>query len=184
MTDKKIIEMLFCRDQRALSEIEQKYGGYCRAVAMNVLNDSSDAEECVNDALYAVWNRIPPNRPEELGGYVALIVRNIAVDRMRKNAAEKRGGNAADAIGELEECLPAEKSAEDRYIASELSGAIKRFYCTISRKERDVFVARYFSGFGIGRIASAFNMSEDYTRTLLLRTRKKLKKFLQKEDLL
>ena len=184
MTDQKIIELLFCRDQSALSVIEQKYGNYCRAVAMNVCNDKFDAVECVNDALFAVWNQIPPNRPEELGGYLARIIRNIAVDRMRKNGADKRDGNVTALIEELEECLPGDESAEDRYIASELSSAVNRFYGSISKKEKDVFVARYFSGFDISSIAHAFHISEDYARTMLVRTRKKLKKFLQKENLL
>ncbi len=184
MTDKKIIEMLFDRDQNALTAIERKYGNYCRAVAMNILDDERDAEECVNDALFAVWNRIPPNKPEELGGYLAIIIRNIAVDRARKNGADKRGGTVCAITEELEECLPGDCSAEDSYAASELASAVKRFYGTVSKKEKDVFVARYFGGFGISRIAEAFHMSEDYTRTMLTRTRKKLKAFLRKENLL
>ncbi len=184
MTDQKIIEMLFCRDQDALTVIEQKYGDYCRAVAMNILNDSRDAEECMNDALLAVWNHIPPDRPEEFGGYLARIIRNAALDRLRKSGADRRDCNVTALISELEECLPGEPSAEDRYLGFELSDALKRFLNTVSKKEKDVFVARYFSGFDTNRIAEAFHTSGDYVRTMLKRTRKKLKKFLQKENLL
>ena len=184
MTDQKIIEMLFGRDQDALTVIEQKYGNYCRAVAMNILNDRYDAEECMNDALYAVWNHIPPDRPEEFGGYLARIIRNIALDRLRKSGADKRDGSVTELLSELDECLPGEPSAEEKYISSELGDALRRFFGNIPKKEKDVFVARYFSGFDTNRIAGAFHMSGDYVRTMLKRTRKKLKKFLEEEGLL
>ena len=183
-TPERIIELFFGRDEQAIEMTDRLYRGQLLKIAYNITRDFMISEEVLNDAYLALWNRIPPARPGSLRAYSSVIVRNIAVDRMRKNGADKRDGNVTALIEELEECLPGGESAEDRYIASELSSAVNRFYGTISKKEKDVFVARYFSGFDISSIAHAFHISEDYARTMLLRTRKKLKKFLQKENLL
>ena len=44
MDDRKIIELLFDRDEQALAEIRMKYGRYCESVAQNILGCSADAE--------------------------------------------------------------------------------------------------------------------------------------------
>ena len=66
MDDKRIIELLFARDEQALREIEEKYGGLCRYIASNVLAMNEDIEECCNDILLAIWNAIPPDCPADL----------------------------------------------------------------------------------------------------------------------
>ena len=47
MDDRKIIELFFERDEKAISEIEKKYGGLCRSVASNILAMREDVEECL-----------------------------------------------------------------------------------------------------------------------------------------
>ena len=61
--DEKIIDLFFERDQQAIQELNQKYGKLFHALALRILNDRRDAEECVNDAYLGVWNAIPPQRP-------------------------------------------------------------------------------------------------------------------------
>lgn len=184
MTDREIIDLLFERKQSALSALESKYGKYCKSVAMNILSDPLDAEECLNDALYAVWNKIPPNKPKDLGAYLSMIIRNVAVSRLRRISAEKRSEDLPVIIEELDECLSDAKSAEDECVSNELKDALNRFYKTLSVRERDVFMSRYFYAYSLDDISEAFHISVDYARIMLSRTRKKLKKFLQKEKLI
>ena len=92
MTDDATVKKLFDRDERALSEVKQKYGNYCRSIANNILSDSRDAEECVNDALLAVWNSIPPNRPENLKTYITIKFNSTsdAKERLNMSVADIR----------------------------------------------------------------------------------------------
>lgn len=92
MTDEQIIELLFRRDERALSEIKSKYRSLLRYIAENFLSAREDVEECLNDVLLSVWNAIPPEKPEDLRAYVSAAVRNCAIDKLRSNKADKRGG--------------------------------------------------------------------------------------------
>ena len=180
MKDKEIIELLFSRDEKALREIAEKYGGYCRAVAMRILNSFDDADECVNDALLAVWNRIPPEKPNDIGAFIARITRNIAVDRVRADTAEKRGGD--DLIfGDFDECC---ESAEETVVAGELAAAVNRFIKRLSKRQRDIFLCRYYYYYPTVEIAKRFDCSEVYVRKSLSRTRQKLKEYLIKEKFL
>ena len=61
MEDTGIIELFWERSERAIAELSEKYGAFCFAVAMNVLSDAEDAEECVNDTWLRAWNAIPPS---------------------------------------------------------------------------------------------------------------------------
>ena len=64
--DKSIIELFFARSERALEELDAKYGKLCHTLSLNILNNRQDAEECVNDAYLGIWNAIPPARPDPL----------------------------------------------------------------------------------------------------------------------
>ncbi|MBQ3866058.1 MAG: sigma-70 family RNA polymerase sigma factor, partial [Clostridia bacterium] len=90
MDDEKIIELFFARSEEALDALAQKYGRLLRGVAGNVLADPRDTEECLNDAYLALWNKIPPEKPDPLSAYVCRVVRNLAVKRYHRNTAEKR----------------------------------------------------------------------------------------------
>ena len=72
MDDHKIIQMLWQRLEQAIDALAQKYGRRLQHTAMNILEDPQDAEEAVNDTYLALWNAIPPARPDPLCAYVFL----------------------------------------------------------------------------------------------------------------
>ena len=92
MDDKELIAALTAREDGALAELQRRYGGYCGAVAYNILGSREDAEETVNDALRAAWDAIPPARPDSLRAYLGKLTRNLALKRVRFDTAQKRGG--------------------------------------------------------------------------------------------
>ena len=56
MEDSAIIDLYWAREERALSETDAKYGGYCRSIAHNILKNREDSEECVSDTWLHAWN--------------------------------------------------------------------------------------------------------------------------------
>jgi RNA polymerase sigma-70 factor (ECF subfamily) len=66
MEDKKITEMFLNREEKAISELLEKYGRLFRNLAYNLVGNEEDAEECVNDACMEIWNAIPPANPDIL----------------------------------------------------------------------------------------------------------------------
>lgn len=106
MEDSKIIELFFERSEQAIAELSYKYGGVCRKIAFNILNNLQDVEECVNDTYLEAWNSIPPQNPNPLVTYICKITRNIALKKYRYNTAKRRNGFYDISLSELEECIP------------------------------------------------------------------------------
>ncbi len=184
MEDTKITELFFSRDRSAVGELWKKYGKRAEAVAKNTLGDARDAEECCNDALLAVWQRIPPERPECLGAYLLKIVRKISVSRLRKNTAQKRGTGADVLLSELDDCVPDGFDVSERVEARELSAVINVWLRGLDPCDRTLFVQRYFSGEQVNDLAAAFGEKPGAVSVKLFRLRQDLKKTLIREGYL
>ena len=92
--DEKITELFFERSEKAIGELDKKYGGACRSLSYGIVNSRQDAEECVNDAYLGVWNAIPPAKPNPLRAFLFKIVRNISLKAYYKKEAAKRSSPA------------------------------------------------------------------------------------------
>ena len=182
MEDLKIIELLFERKESAIAETERKYGRYLLKIAYNILFDTEDSEECVNDTYMKAWNTIPPQNPKILRTFLGKITRRLAIDVFRKKHAEKRGNSEfALSLSELDECIPDKFSAEKEFEYNQLTESINRFLASLSKENRDIFVCRYFYSDSIKEIASFFGTSEAKIKSSLFRSRKILKEHLLKE---
>ncbi|MBE6620597.1 MAG: sigma-70 family RNA polymerase sigma factor [Ruminococcaceae bacterium] len=183
MDDVNIIAMFEARDEAAVAETQKKYGTYCRTIAERILSSREDAEECVNDAYRKAWDTIPPGRPASLASYMGMLTRQLSLNRLRQNKSAKRGGGDVPLVlEELQECisdLGDVPSADD--IA--LRDALNRFLGELPKRTRVIFMRRYWFAEDVSRIAADFGMSEGHVNVLLCRTRKKLKQYLEKEDI-
>ena len=97
LADEAIIELYWKRDERAIEETDLKYRKYLYSIAYNIVHDEPDCEECLNDTSFGVWNRIPPARPNAFAAFIGKIMRNIAVDRYRRNTSAKRSPTELEA---------------------------------------------------------------------------------------
>ena len=185
MEDNRIVELFWQRDEQALAETETKYGSYCRGLAFRVLNNRQDAEECVNDAYLDAWNRIPPHTPTALGAFLGKIVRHIAIDRLRKRSAQKRGGDEVFLVlEELEDCVSSGDDVAQAFQRNELSKAINDFLSSLPETERRVFLRRYWYMDSVNDLCERFGFSESKVKTMLHRTREKLRAYLAEQNVL
>ena len=101
MEDAAIIALYWSRSESAIEKTDEKYGGYCRTIAYNILENHEDTEECTNDTYFKVWNAIPPQRPSLFRAFLGKIARNTALKRYDSSHADKRGGGETAIAGEL-----------------------------------------------------------------------------------
>lgn len=181
MKEDNLIQEFIDRRQTAISGAKAQYGVYCLYIARNILHSEQDAEECLNDALLAAWNSIPPHRPENLKVYLGKLTREIAVDRWRARTAQKR--IPAEALVPLEELeqIVGESSVEQALEEAELSRQISAFLRTLPETERRLFVRRYWYYDSIRQICQDYRFSKSKVCVTLMRTRKKLAAYLRKE---
>ena len=185
MEDNRILDLYFNRDEDALRQTDIKYGRYCFSIAYNILTNSEDAEESVNDTYLAAWNAIPPRRPSVLATFLAKITRHIAIDRWRKRSADKRGGGEIILVlEELEDCIVGAQDLEMEYARKEIAAAYKAFLRALPDTERRIFLCRYWYVESIETIADRFGFSRSKVKTMLHRTRGKLRKRLAEEGYL
>ena len=184
MEDQKIIELFFARSEEAIEWTRRKYGALCARIAGNMLSSPEDAEECVNDTLLALWNAIPPARPQLLGAYAARIARNQAGKRLTYNAAQKRGGEMTLSLEELDACLAGSADVEQEVQIWELTQAIEGFLETLDLDSRNMFLRRYWFFDSIEQIAAGFGVTQSKVKTRLFRARGKLREHLIKEGYL
>ncbi|MBR6159607.1 MAG: sigma-70 family RNA polymerase sigma factor [Lachnospiraceae bacterium] len=181
MTDCEIVDLYWARSENAISETNVKYGGYCRKIAMNIVANDEDSEECINDTYLSAWNSMPEERPDLLAPYLAAITRNHALTLYRKTHSQKRGaGQLPLALDELLD-VAGSSSTEEEVDLSLLSGHINSFLGSLPPDNRIVFVRRYFYVDTLADIASALSMSEAGVKSLLFRLRQKLRDHLEKE---
>lgn len=184
MEDCAIVDLYWSRDSEAIRRTGEKYGGYCRAIARNILPDRRDAEECVNDTWLSAWNAMPQARPSLLAPFLGKITRNLAFTRWRASHTEKRGGGELPLV--LEELAECASSADTLQAleAAELEAAVNRFLRTLPERECNVFLCRYWFTEPMADIARRYGMRETTVRTSLFRTRERLRRHLEKEGLL
>ena len=184
MEDYQIVELYFQRNADAIKETDSKYGSYCFAIANNILHNKEDSEECVNDTWFHAWNVMPPQRPTRLRLFLAKITRNLSFNRFQAQGAKKRGGGEMHLVlDELAECIAHESNTENEYLAKELEESIRLFVRTLPERDGNIFVRRYFYTESISVIANRYKISANNVMVILSRTRKKLKKHLEKEGL-
>ena len=182
MEDEKIVGLYWARDEAAIYETDRKYGRYLTKIAQNVLADLEDSRESVNDTYYAAWNSIPPQRPAVLTTYLGKLTRRISIDILRKRTRQKRGGSEyALSLSELEGTLSAGNTTEDAMDEKLLGEAISNFLRTLSPAARNTFIGRYYFMDPLAEVARYCGMSESKAKSMLFRTRNKLKEYLLKE---
>lgn len=182
MDDKSIIALYFARSEEAIARTDEKYGHYCFHIAYNILANKEDAEESVSDTYMAAWKAMPPHSPAVLCTFLGKLTRRIAIDRWRARSAEKRGGGEVPlALEELEACVAGLQNVETEYARKEIFQAYVTFLDTLPSAERSIFLLRYWYVEPIAAIADRFGFSTSKVKTILHRTRIKLRKQLIKE---
>lgn len=183
MEDNKIIELFFAREEQAISETDKKYGKLCFCIAKNIVSNCEDAEECVNDTYLGIWNSIPPTHPNNFVAYICKIVRNLSLKMLEYNSALKRSVNNIMPFSELEEMIP-DDSFTVNTDDTEIIGLINEFLWRENESSRNVFIRRYWFCDSVSELASRYSLSENTVKSMLFRTRKRLRDYLEKEGVL
>ena len=181
MTDDTIVDMFWQRSEKAIEETDRLYGRYFLYIANGILQNEEDSKEIVNDTYRKAWNSIPPQRPVNLKAFLGKMTRQLSINRLERNKAQKRGGGELTlALDELSEII-SDKSEEAFVEAEELTILINRFLRSLPQEDRRIFLKRYWYMSSVTKIAEELSFSDSKVKSVLYRTRVKLKKYLIRE---
>ena len=179
MDDNRIIELYNNRDEQAIKETDLKYGRLCTKIADGILKSTEDSEECKNSSYFKVWNSIPPHNPVSFCGYLCKIVRNTAIEMYRKLSQAKQ----SDVYEELKETFTDSDNPEKAYDRAMIIKELNAFLEKQDKKNRKIFVARYYFGLSQRAIADNLDLSEKAVKSRLMRMRTALKEHLTKNGI-
>ena len=182
MTDNQIVALFWERSETAIQETANVYGRYFHSIAYGILGSDEDAEEIVNDTYMKAWNNIPPQRPVHLKAFLARITRQLSLNRLEQNVAQKRGaGQYHLVLEELEECISDGGEGEAMPESVALEQSLNQFLRSLPADARRMFIRRYWHMQPVLQIAKELSVSESRVKVTLMRTRQKLKKYLISE---
>ncbi|HZZ65456.1 MAG TPA: sigma-70 family RNA polymerase sigma factor [Candidatus Baltobacteraceae bacterium] len=128
------------RESWAFDEAYRRYGALLFSVALNVLHNAEDAEDCVHDVLVRVW-KTPHAFAAQRGsvrGFLVVCVRNDAISRQRSAA---RRAKLAERIEHERE------SVEEIDIADFVEQArVRAALAHLPQEQRAALTLAYFGG--------------------------------------
>lgn len=179
-SDAEIIELYWQRNEDAIRQTDVKYKSYLYTVAYNILHDSGDCDECLNDTYLGAWNAIPPTRPAVLKAFLTTIVRRVAINRYKLNSRQRRvPSELTDSLSDLENTLPSHPSdAEDGQLGRLLSDFIRG----LPERQRYIFMGRYYLCEPIANIAAQLSVSRATVNKEIAAIKAALRQKLESED--
>jgi RNA polymerase sigma-70 factor (family 1) len=162
--DQELVQLMQRGDERVLVEIYNRYWDKMLAVAFNRLGNQEEAEECVQDVLYKLWNLRADFSLTKvaLSNYLARAIRNqsfnILDQRYRARLKSELYAPAAD-INNL--------SPERELILRELQQQIDNSINALPPQCQIVFKLSRQEGLSNKEIAEKLNLSENTIKSHL-----------------
>ncbi len=180
MEDEKILCLIRQNKEKGLEELQKKYHYFIEYLLWGVLGKyPQDMEECLNDIMLKLWNNLKSydSNKASLKTYITHIVRNTAIDRIRKiNRDESYIDKNMDMMQENFRENGSSKSAEEIVFTREDKQILIAELEKLSTLDKEIFLRKYYYLQRVEQIASEMNRSEKSIEGKLSRIRKKLKK--------
>ena len=182
LDDTAIIALYWERNEKAIEETDIKYKKYLLSVAYNILHDTMDCEECLNDTYIGAWNAIPPSRPGHLRAFLTTILRRISINRYHANAKKSTvPSEMTVALSEIEAFTGDGSSVQEAFDAHRLGGIISQYLRSLTPRRRYIFMSRYYVADTVDRIAKDLRVSRSTVNKELASIRADLKERLERE---
>lgn len=183
LSDEEIVKLYLLRDEQAINETDAKYRGYLYAMARNILGNSEDSAECLNDTYLGAWNATPPSKPTRLKAFLAVIMRRVAINRYhskRKKSAVP--SELTVSLSELSDFIANDEGVDSEIDSKHLGEIISEFVRSIPPRRRFIFIGRYYLAEPIDTIARQLSLSRSSINKELAKIREDLRCKLESED--
>lgn len=182
MSDGQIVELYWQRDEQAIKQTDIKYKKFLISIAYNIVHDTYDSEECLNDTYIGAWNSIPPAKPALLQAFLATIMRRTAIDCYKARNRQKRiASELTVSLSEVEAFIADNGDMYSETDAEELGRVISDFVRSLSDRRMYIFMSRYYFARPIKEIAKLLDCSDSTVNKEIAAIKCDLKEKLEKE---
>lgn len=159
LSDTDIIVLYWERDERAIDETDFKYRKYLFTIAYNILYSNEDCEECLDDTYVGTWNAIPPECPSHLKAFLTTIIRRVSINKYNEKNREKRvPSNMTESLDDIGDIM-GDNTLFSEIEAEQLGKTISDYVRTLSKRQRYIFMSRYYVAEPIDKIADELGIS-------------------------
>ncbi len=146
-------------------------------VARRITGNAPDAEDVLQTVFLRIMRRDePPLRADDAANYLHRAATNASLDLLRRRKAAR-----SEPIEDAERFHDHEPNPEAAHVGAEIRDKVRAALAELNPRAAEIFVMRYFDGYGNREIARLLNTSWSTIAVTLHRTRAKLQKDLKGE---
>ena len=142
--DADLAARLAAREEAALAELYDRYGGLAYSLALRILGDSGRAEDVVQEAFLKLWNgatRFDESRGS-LRAWLTTAVRNRSIDLLRGRSMHERRELALKP-----DVTTAGAGPDEQAVAAQDRAAVRAALAELPEEQRQTVLLSYFGGF-------------------------------------
>ncbi|OQY02483.1 MAG: hypothetical protein B6I26_01190 [Desulfobacteraceae bacterium 4572_130] len=162
----------------AFKIIVKKYLNQAVRVATRIVSNKSIAEEIVQETFLKVWERanLWEKRKSKFKTWFFRILKNACLDFLRKKSLDFTENN--------QNIIDASQYNEINLIEKQTAFIVQKEINNLKQNHKAALIFFYYEGFKIREIAEIIGKSEKAIESILIQSRKKLKKKLKNHKLL
>jgi len=186
LTDSQLVTAIVQRDQQALAQLYDRYGGKVFAVALRVVGNRHDAEEITLDVFSEFWEKSERFNPARsaVRTYLINLTRSRAIDRLRWNSVRGSDRGSSQPSVVPEQALPGHEAPPDAAaMAAEASDHLANAICRLGMDQRRALHLSYFEGLSHREIAERMKIPLGTVKTFIRQAVQQLREALRSSDL-
>lgn len=145
-TPEQLLDAVSRGCERSLSSLYDEFSPALFGIALGVTRNRAEAQEVLQDAFVAIWNKAGQYDPAlgKASTWIIHLTRNLAIDALRKR--QRRDNMMTRAGAEPEQKPPADDPASP-LIAAETAARVRQALATLPDDQRAAVELAFFEGF-------------------------------------
>lgn len=166
------------KDRKKAEELYIQYSSTMLYIADSILHDVHLAEDAVSEAFIKIINNLDKINPKDCywtRGFVVIIVRNVALDMLRKQKKSK------ETMIDFDDSISYEDLNFDNITAEEACQKIIKCIGGLKKSYSDILYLKMEFGYSYKEIGEIFGITQENAKMRVSRARNALKIELKKE---
>lgn len=155
--DVELLGRIASQDRAAFAEFYDRHATLMFSVAYKILNSAGEAEDVLQETFVQIWQKAGNFNPQlgKASSWVAIMVRNKAIDRIR--AAQRRSRLADEAGAEFAIASEVSDTANEAIHGHDKAKLIQSAIVELPVEQRRAIELAYFSGLTQDEISKKLN---------------------------
>jgi RNA polymerase sigma-70 factor (ECF subfamily) len=153
----ELMRLIATGDRAAFAEFYDLHSTLMFSIAVKILNDVNEAEDVLQETFFQIWEKAAKFDPKlgKASSWVAILVRNKAIDRIR--ASQRRTRLAEEAGVEFAVVAEVNDTANEVVHGHDKAKLIQSAIVELPAEQRNAIELAYFSGLTQNEISKKLN---------------------------